>query len=624
MKTHRPLTAVISLFAALALMPAAMSKPLPDWSAPDISKAPAELEAQWQQLTNIKPGKWLGIRGIFRFAYEASALGWHPERVEHALAYARTLQDLDPGSKTYGNFSWYTNQPKPVDLNAVEFVSQIMGLLYCTHLDKLTPKAREDLTFMMTHAIKGMENHPVRIQYTNIWLKKIWCLVSLGEALGRTDVAADGYKRLDDWLAFTAQNGIGEYNAVTYYGTDLDSLCMIAKYAERPEGRAAAERAMRYLWTNAAAVWWSAGDRIGGANARSYDYLYGHGYFEAFTWTAGWLREKPQIENAGWIGSNHDNLVAFRNAVHMPVPREWTEPILSQIPRTVVQRWGAEPERTATAWIGRHASLATSGAGYSREDRALVANIGNSPDIPQITMFMDGRGDPFGTKKVAGKDNHAKALHLEPFIATVQRGPEALQLLSCEPVGPKSRHKPGDLACFLTQLTIPAKAEIWIGGKKVRPGTTSKPLAVPAGATIGFRVGDAAAAIRILFSDTTNGAPAAIEIVEDSKKLPARRLTIIHDENDPRGRASTVVWMRVADNLDEAGFAKFMGDFAAAEGGARKENNIVYVSAAGLHGPMRIEADIAKQRRVALEGGEPRPALLSVNGREVGLPVFDN
>ena len=53
---------------------------------------------------------------------------------------------------------------------------------------------------------------------------------------------------------------IGEYGAVTYYGVDLDSLALIARFAQRPAGRAQAMTAIRYLWTDIAANWWTPGD----------------------------------------------------------------------------------------------------------------------------------------------------------------------------------------------------------------------------------------------------------------------------------------------------------------------------------------------------------------------------
>jgi hypothetical protein len=45
--------------------------------------------------------------------------------------------------------------------------------------------------------------------------------------------------------------------------------------------------------------------------------------------------------------------------------------------------------------------------------------------------------------------------------------------------------------------------------------------------------------------------------------------------------------------------------------------DVIAAEVAGVQGPMRIEADVAKGERRVATGGEPA-ALLSVNGREVG------
>ncbi|MDR0901976.1 MAG: hypothetical protein LBM92_04315 [Opitutaceae bacterium] len=591
--------------------------------------AARSLEDQWGKFQDdatrgsSDERRGVSIRGVLRLALEATAVGWEPGRVEEALAFARSMQDLDPASRTFGNFKWVSNADKVYDWNAVEFASQILGLLHKGYADRLSPRARAQVEELMTSAIPALENHKVQIDYTNIWIKKAWCLISLGECLGRADLAGEGYKRLDDWIHHVAKCGITEFGAPTYYGTDLDTLGMINKHAARAEGRAQALAAIRYLWTDAAANWWAPGDRLGGANSRSYNFLWGHGYFEAHTWAAGWLRQKPELERPGWLPGERDHLVAFMNASSTLPEKGWITPELTKIPRVVAQRCGPLPEDVAVNWTGRRASLASAGRERGGDDRMLAANLGDSPDIPQISLFMDGRGDPFGTKKTKNAAGQAKALHLVPFVATVQRGPEALQLLSLEPLAPKSRHKPGELSCFMTHLVFPAGAEVWLGDKPARPGSPRNPAAVPAGAPVYIKMGDAVVAMRILYADTTGGgAPAPVYYIRDSSKAVASRVTITHDTKEPRGRATAAVWLRAAEGLDAEGFKAFRRDFASARATASLDGGHFRAEAGGLAGPLRIEADVVKKIRLKLEGGEPRPALLSVNGREVGRELF--
>lgn len=586
----------------------------PRWAG-DPGLGVQELEAQWAEVADA--GRAMPIRGVLRFAVEATGLGWHPERVEVALGRARALQDRNPASPTCGNFKWHGGDPGVRDLNAVEFAAQLLGFMRAAQSERLSARARAQIDEMMAEAIVGLRSHAVRFEYTNIFVMKAWGLIAAGEALGRAEVAADGYRRFDEWVEFTARHGIAEYGAVVYYGIDLDSLAMLARLAGRAEAREKAVRAIRLVWTDLAANWWAPGDRMGGTNARTYDYLYGRGYTEAHTWTAGWLRARPTLEGAGWLSGGRDHLTTLREAVMWPPPAEWTEAIRAQVPRVVVQRWGDRPEHLAVNWIGRHVSLASSGASRSRDERTLVANLGDTPAVPQLTLFMDGRNDPYGFKKDVG----GKALHLTPFLATVQRGAEVLQVLSDEPIGEATRNRPGDLSCFLTHLTVPAAAEVWFGETRAEPGTAAQPTVVPAGAAVFVRLGDGVIGWRVLLATTTAGGPAPVHFVEDRGGAAARRLTVVHAAGEPRGRATVAVWLRAGDGVSAAAFAGWRKNFAGAKAEVELAGAVVTATAAGEKGEMRLEADVVAGARRVVAGGEVA-ALLGVNGRDVGREVM--
>jgi hypothetical protein len=274
-----------------------------------------------------------------------------------------------------------------------------------------------------------------------------------------------------------------------------------------------------------------------------------------------------------------------------------------------VQRWGEQPEQRAVNWIGRHVSLASSGMARSRDERTLVANLGDSPAVPQLTLFMEGRRDPYGYKKQVG----GKALHLMPFIATVQRGPEVLQVLSDNPLKSDSRNKPGDLVNFVTHFTVPAVAEVWSGDARVEPGSVARPTRLAPGAPVYVRLGDAVIGLRWLVATTTTGEPAALEFIEDAVGGVARRLTLTHSATEPQGRATLAVWLRAAEGLDAAGFAAWRKMFSTKPAQAKISGDVVVAEVAGAAGALRIEADVLRSERRVLAGGEPA-ALLSVNG----------
>lgn len=602
---------LVALLFLTPLLAAAPARPV--WDG-DQARAPAELERQWRVVAN--PDQPTGIRGILRFAVEAAGIGWEPDRVTAALARARACQDLTPGSLTRGNFKWRSDHPRVLDLNGGEFALQLLGYLHAAHADQLSDPAKKLVRAMLLDGVEGLRRHEVRIDYTNIFIMKCWGLIAAGEALGRKDIADDGYHRFEQWLRHTAQHGIGEYGAVTYYGIDLDSLGLIARFAQRPAARAQAMTAIRYLWTDIAANWWAPGDRLAGANARSYDYLFGRGYLEAHTWTAGWLRTRPELEGAGWINGPQPNLTIFRAAVTLPPDPNWTEPIRQQVPRTIVQRWGESPPQRAVAWIGHAVSLASSGASRGTDERTLVANLGASPAVAQINLFMDGRGDPFGTIKTANAAGQAKALHPMPFIATVQREADVLQLLALQPGDPGSRTKAGELACLLSHLTLPAAAEIWAGDRLLPQDAT-----VPTHQPLFIRLGQGVLAIRVLEARSTDGTPAPLALVTDSTDSPARRLTVTHAAQAPRGRGTLAVWIQAADAGEATAFAAFRREFATRPFSVRREGATLHLTVAGRKGELRLSANPEQQTRDVLAGGEPE-ALLSVNGRDHGQEIL--
>jgi hypothetical protein len=578
-----------------------------------------ELNQQWLMIQT--PIENLPIRGTVRFALEAAALGYQPERIDAALALVRELQDRDPASDTFGNFRWKKNELGVSDPNAVEFAMAQLSLIRLKFVSALTPQGRALLDDIMNDGIIGLRKHTVKPNYTNIYLTKTWNLIAAGESLSRSDVADEGYAQLRSWLEFTAVNGITEYDASTYYGIDLEALGLIVNNAARVEGRAQATLALQYFWTNLAANWWIAGDRIGGVNGRSYDYLYGGGYTDLQTYSAGWLRAKPDLEGAGWLPSApRSNLSAVYQAGEWIPPVALTESVRQEVPRVIRQAWGVKLGQRAVQYVGKSFSIASSGYSSGADDRTLIANLGDSPQIPQLLVFMDGRGDPYGQNKTADSRDKLKSLHLTPFIAAVQRGSDVLQVLSNDPASNPTDVRNNQLSSFFTQLILPSIAELWSGENPVSPGSTSAPVVIDNVKPLFIRLGDAVIAIRFLLATNTDNERATIEFVEDKKGFAARRITIVHSQTTPKARATTVVWMRGEEGMrDNAAFAAFRQRFSQSQAQASIEGAILNASVTSPKDShvLKIKADIVKGTRLILEGDEP-DALLSVNGRDIG------
>jgi len=571
----------------------------------------AQLDRLWAKIE--KPGPNLAARDLFSFALEATALGYGPDRVEKALERAEQMQDRNPNSPTFGNFRWSWGHEKPMDRNAVEFSMQRGALLPMLFKDKLTGQAQERLERLIEFSVEGIRRHPVAESYTNIYLMKMWNCIALGENTGRPDLADEGYAMLDAWLLHAWDSGIHEYLSPTYYGVDLDSLGLMAKLVKREPARKQAEAILRLFWTDIAANWFAPCQRLGGAHSRDYDYLTGHGGLDRHLQRAGWIdTAKPPA------------LHAFEDLAAWAPPADLRPSIGAEEPRTIHQRWGLAPWETATHCVGRRFSIGSAGACYGSMDKPLTVNLAGGPAMPMVNVFMEARGDPYGKRKDLVGGGHYKALHLTPFLMSVQRGTEVLLLASADPAVKGFAPDLADPVCLLTHVVIPARAEIWTGEDSTAPTVLDRRLALSTGEAVFLRFEDVAVGIRFPLALDTAGQPASIELVGDGLAYDAARLTCVHSASKPQGRGAAAVWIRASEGLDPAGFDSFRRAFSQAAAQTTVESDTVDVRVSGTSGQLRLAADLAKGQRLACQGGDPgaEDRLLAVNGRDFGREIL--
>jgi hypothetical protein len=558
-----------------------------------------ELARAWRKI-DAHPANQ-AVRELFGFALEATAARWHPEYVESALAQAAELQDRDPASKTRGNFRWYRNQPKPVDLNAVEFCLQQAVLLWNLHREALTPAARTNLEELLRQGIAGVRSQKVDVSYTNIFLMKTWNCIAIGEALDDAELSALGGRMLDEWLAYTRVNGIHEFLSPTYSGVDVDSLALLQRFAGSPAVRAKAEAALRLLYAQSAANWFAPSRRLGGAHSRDYDYLTGHGVFDVHLADWGWLPRKPQALH------EFADLTRWTPVVPLaPLPT----------PRFVWQRWGAAPGEYAATYLGKNFCLGSAGAAYNSDDKVLTLQFPGNAATVMGNLVVDGRGDPYGHSKEPDGNGHPKALHLMPFIASVQDGADVLFAASFDPRQKVSRHKPTPARQLATSLVLPAEAEVWSGDSRVI-STEGSSTALAADRPVFIRVGNVVAALQVLAATDCNGQPVAARYWTDGAALHAARITWVQSTGPAEGEAHVVFRLRVAEDMDEAAFA----GWRATLGGEPMEVNF---KAGVLDAKVTRPGQPALEIHADLKTGERRAspvadgsAIITVNGRSL-------
>jgi hypothetical protein len=104
-------------------------------------------------------------------------------------------------------------------------------------------------------------------------------------------------------------------------------------------------------------------------------------------------------------------------------------------------------------------------------------------------------------------------------------------------------------------------------------------------------------------------------------------LTVEHSAGVPQGRSVVGLWVRAAEGLESGkAFDAFRKEFAGAQAEILADRPQLEVKADGKAGPMRIEADLEKEERLACEGGEPRSieARLRVDEEDLGEKILGN
>lgn len=607
---------------------------LPAWSSePDsaalLTRAVAGGERIWAAAQ--EPAKYNPRASeILLYALALSETGQHPDRLAKLMDVAAAMQVREPSDQNYGTFRWLWNDEGVSDQNAIEFTMQPAAVLWRRHRDTLPPAARDKLRAMLEPGgVTASLRHRVSDGYSNIALMSASNLIVLGEALGRTDVADEGYRRLQAVFELTLKSGIREYVSPDYYGVDLDAVQLAAAFAQRPAGRRQAQALVELFWTDIAAHFWWPNRRLSGAHGRNYDYLHGTGGLDRHLRAAGWIED----DGSDGVGS-----VLLAVARWSPPP-ELAKMSESKLPRLVRQMWGgiqlaqvtpgAPATPTAddgqvwaavTHWLARDVALSVGGKNYGPIDIPLAVDLPGPRDSVRCFFIPDGRGDPYGKAKIAWR-GHPKAVHLTPFFAAVQKTQDALALVVY-----RDDDVPADATSLASHFVMPRKVDaIYVGEQPIvfAPGT---PRSVPleAGTAVYLRQGSAVVAVRVPVARTVAGEPAPVALVWDDNEWGAIRLTVDHRlGNQPRaGNAAAALQVRVGSELDEAAFGEFRRAFAAARGEVDISPGKISLRSAAAGSTLAIAAAAPWRQPARLEPSPPR-VVLEIDGQDVGAALLE-
>ena len=158
-----------------------------------------------------------------------------------------------------------------IDPNVTNFALIRLLAWYFNWFEKLSPAASKLLLKAIQTYAAAQAHRKTHFGYTNIMLMECANRILAGEVLQDREMSAEGFKRLQGWLEFTAlASGPSEYNSPTYTGVSLHVIGAILQWTNDKRTRLMASLVQERLWMHVANYYHSPTAQMSGPNSRSY------------------------------------------------------------------------------------------------------------------------------------------------------------------------------------------------------------------------------------------------------------------------------------------------------------------------------------------------------------------
>jgi hypothetical protein len=215
-----------------------------------------------------------GTGGSVSYAYTLLLTGEASDRALAQKILKRVLacQDTNAASPTCGAFTWYAEDPKPVDLNSAAFVG--LGIAGILDLDRkhpcLDPDLRTQAEIALRLAVGGVMRRNVNQGYTNIAFISTATAAAGEKLLAMHDAGAWAQTKIDGIMALATGGEFTEYLSPTYTGVAIDGAYACREFAFSPAFSAQAEAAISHLWKQVALAYHAPTYQLGGPYVRAY------------------------------------------------------------------------------------------------------------------------------------------------------------------------------------------------------------------------------------------------------------------------------------------------------------------------------------------------------------------
>jgi hypothetical protein len=197
------------------------------------------------------------------------------KRAEQILRRVISLQDQDPGSRTYGIWSWFMEEPldkmSPPDWNWADFCGTQLLQTTIDHIHRLDGDLQRQVRESILHAGRAIKRRNVGPGYTNIAVMGAYVTLVAGEHFDNKELADYGKARLKRFYDHTFANGsFSEYNSPTYSLVAIKELSRMLRHVNDPESRKLLRELNRFAWRHVARHFHAPTRQWGGPHSRCY------------------------------------------------------------------------------------------------------------------------------------------------------------------------------------------------------------------------------------------------------------------------------------------------------------------------------------------------------------------
>jgi hypothetical protein len=565
---------------------------------------------------NLNPQKQPRTRDLNAGALIAVVVDNDPKTAEAFLRRSYATQDMDLHSHGYGQLKWVVTDARVTDFNAIEFGSLPMGPLLLKYRDQLSPEFLEWLKPHLKASLVALKQHRVATSYTNIWIMNAVNLMLMGQATNDSAAVAEGEHRIDEWIAFTQKNGIGEFDSPTYYGTDLNSLSIGMHYVASESERQKLAMILHYFWTDVAANYFAPAQKLAGPYSRDYDFLFGAGDLDTWLASIG-LAPASVLSTVGPDGILLlDHLTSDSHAAPADVMA-----LAKSGPREVQSSWAPGPVGNRWNWQGNSVAMGSTSGSHGEQDKLFAATFAGPRDVPQVIVDVDVHDSPYGLYRQRDKNNHPKPIHLASNLGSVQSGGLALLTLDIDP-----SKLPEDAKGITTNFVFPSEGSVCVDGKSFDSSSENREEIEPK-SVVTISRGGATVAIRLLRADGIENEKEEYSLVADSEGLAhhAMKLRLVNLGAGAKPKSEHIRVAFLVAAADDAKPDQLIHALASAtvHDDLNADTWDVSVTLPGksleVIRSLSDRADIIGQK---VDGKEVVPELLSVNGKDLTAQIW--